>query len=114
MTPIYDVLSTWPIIGKGGDQLSPHDAKLAMAFRSKNTHYKLKDISPRHFFTVANKLGLGGEVETMIDEVLDATPKVLKDVEAMLPKGFPQHVAESMFSGLRTSADSIQVYMRVK
>ncbi len=111
MTPIYDVLSVWPIIGKGSSHLSWHDAKLAMAFRTKNTHYKLKDISLRHFFDVADKLGLGDEVGEMINDLMMATPKVLKDVEAMLPKGFPSEVVEPIFKGLEESADSIRAYV---
>jgi len=111
MTPIYDVLSVWPIIGEDSGHLSWHDAKLAMGFRSKNTHYKLKDINPRHFLTVANKLGLGGEVDTMIHDILTLTPRVLSDVEAMLPRGFPSEVAEPIFKGLEKSAYSIRVYM---
>jgi len=108
MTPMYDVLSTWPIMGEGSGRLSWHDAKLAMAFRAKHKHYKLKDISTRHFFDVANKLGLSDEVGGMIDEVVEATPKVLQDVEAMLPRDFPAAVAETIFKGLTESADSIR------
>jgi len=111
MTPIYDVLSVFPIIGEGVGHLSWHDAKLAMAFRTKNTHYKLKDISPRHFFDVADKLGLGDEVGEVINDLMMATPKVLKDVEAMLPKGFPSEVVETIFKGLEESADSIRSYV---
>lgn len=108
MTPIYDVLSTWPILGGGANQLSPHKAKLAMAFRAKNTHYKLKDIVPRHFFDVAEKLGLGDEIQSMLEEIVSDTPKVIRDVSALLPEGFPEFVSEPIFTGLQASADKIQ------
>jgi serine/threonine-protein kinase HipA len=111
MTPIYDVLSAWPIIGKGSDRLSWHDTKLAMAFRAKKKHYKLKDISPKHFFDVADKLGLGDQVVGIIDDMMMATPKVLKDVEAMLPIDFPPQVSEPILKGLKDSADSIRAYV---
>jgi len=114
MTPIYDVLSAWPIIGEGSGLLSFHDAKLAMAFRTKNVHYKLKDISPRHFFSVADKAGLGSDIAEIVDTMMMATPSVLQDVEAMLPNNFPQQVADSIFNGLKKSAKYIQEYMRVK
>ena len=55
MTPIYDVTSMRPIIGEKANHLSWHDAKQAMAFRSANAHYKLKEIYPRHFYSVAKK-----------------------------------------------------------
>jgi len=107
MTPIYDVLSARPIIGKQTNQLSWHGVKQAMAFRSKTAHYKLKDIYPRHFYSVAAKLGLGGEIDAIIEEILVATPKIVSEVNAMLSSGFPQLVADTVFAGLETSAGEI-------
>jgi len=108
MTPIYDVLSTWPIMGKKTNQLSPYDAKLAMAFKSKNVHYKLKEISPRHFYSVAEKLGLGAQVHDMLAEIVEATPEVMGKVKAMLPAAFPAEVADPIFAGLHQCADEIR------
>jgi len=108
MTPLYDVLSTWPIIGERANNLSWHDAKLAMAFRSLHAHYKLKEIYPRHFHSAAKKLGLQGEVDSMIEEILAATPTVIATVSAMVPEKFPQKIAETIFAGLKDSADKIQ------
>ena len=112
MTPLYDVLSTWPIMGNKANNLSWHKAKLAMAFRSKNFHCKLKDISPRHFYTVAGKLGLGGEIRKTIQDILEITPKVISDVTNMLPKRFPMQVADSIITGVRESAEVIQRYSK--
>jgi len=108
MTSLYDVLSTWPIIGNKANHLSWHDARLAMAFRAKNAHYKLSEIQPRHLFSAAGKLGLAGEIDSIIEEILEATPKVISSVEAMLPPEFPQRVADSIFTGLKESAEKIQ------
>jgi len=108
MTPLYDLLSAWPIMGNKANHLSWHDARLAMAFRSRNAHYKLKDIYPRHFSIVAGKLGLGGEIDSIIEEILAATPKVISNMEAILPPEFPQRVADSIFAGLKESAEKIQ------
>jgi serine/threonine-protein kinase HipA len=108
MTPLYDVLSTWPIMGNKANHLSWHDAKLAMAFRSKSAHYKLKDIYPRHFHAVANKLGLGGAVDQILEEIVAETPTVISKLGSMLPEDFPQRVADTIFSGLEESAKKIQ------
>jgi len=107
-TPLYDLLSVWPIIGNKANQISWHDARLAMAFRSKKAHYKLSEIQPRHFFSAAGKLGLAGEIASIIEEILGATPKVISSVEAMLPPKFPQQVANSIFISLKESAGKIQ------
>jgi len=111
MTPLYDLLSVWPIIGNKANNLSWHDARLAMAFRSRNAHYRLSEIQPRHFFSAAARLGLAGEVDSIIEEILAATPKVIDRVSAMLPTGFPQRVADSIFAGLKESADKIQRHL---
>jgi len=108
MTPLYDVLSAWPIMGNKANNLSWHDAKLAMAFRAKNAHYKLSEIQHRHFFSAAGKLGLVGEITSIIEEVLKTTSKAISSVEAMLPPEFPQRVAGSIFAGLKESAEKIQ------
>jgi serine/threonine-protein kinase HipA len=39
MTPLYDVLSVYPVLGRGRNQLDPRDAKLAMAVVGRNRHY---------------------------------------------------------------------------
>jgi serine/threonine-protein kinase HipA len=108
MTPLYDVLSMRPIISEKANHLSWHDVKQAMAFRSRNTHYRLRDIHPRHFYSVARKLGLGGEIDSIIEEILVATPGVISDVGAMLPSGFPALVSDTVFGGLEASVEKIQ------
>jgi len=108
MTPLYDVLSMWPIMGESANHLGWHNAKLAMAFRSRSAHYKLKDIYPRHFRVVAAKLGLAGQIDSILEEILAATPGVIRDVGAMLPTQFPQLVAETIFAGLEKSAEKMQ------
>jgi len=45
LTPLYDILSTWPVVGKGADQLDMHELKLAMALRGKRAHYKISELS---------------------------------------------------------------------
>jgi len=100
MTPIYDVLSVWPIIGEEANHLNWHEAKMAMAFRSTNAHYKLKDIYPQHFYSVAKKLGLGSEISLILEEIVKTTPAVIRDVTTLLPDGFPQQVSDAIFIGL--------------
>lgn len=103
LTPLYDVLSAWPIIGRGANQLPRQKARLAMAVRSKNAHWKLGEIMPRHWDAAARLAGLG-TAQALCDELVDGLPGVLAQVESQLPHGFPAHVADSIFSGLRSSA----------
>lgn len=48
MTPLYDVLSAWSIIGHSKNQLSFQKAKLAMAIHGKRPHYRVNEIIGRH------------------------------------------------------------------
>ncbi len=88
LTPLYDVLSVWPIIGNGESQLSPRRAKLAMALRSKNAHYHLHEIQARHWQRLAEQSGVLGAFGKMQD-LVDRVPAALDQVEAQLPEGFP-------------------------
>ena len=38
MTPLYDVMSAYPVMGDGPNQWSPRELKLAMALVGKNRH----------------------------------------------------------------------------
>jgi serine/threonine-protein kinase HipA len=100
LTPLYDVLSAWPVIGEGPNRISWHDARLAMSLRGKSKHYKLKDIQRRHFDDTARKMGLGESAEPMIEEMLAAIPRVVSDVASGIPKGFPQRVLDTILNGL--------------
>jgi serine/threonine-protein kinase HipA len=108
MTPLYDVLSAWPIIGDGPNQLSWHRAKVAMAWRSENPHYRLSEIRRRHFNRVAASLGVGKTAEDIIEELLVNTPKAIDDVRTQLPNDFPEQVAERILKGLNSAAVSLR------
>ncbi len=100
MTPLYDVLSAWPIIGPGPRQLSWHKAALAMAVRGKNAHWKLKEILPRHWDSVASAAELM-DAKTLIAELVEQTPKVIASVNAQLPQNFPAPISDRIFQGMK-------------
>lgn len=103
LTPLYDVLSAWPIIGKGKNQLAIQDAKLAMAVQSKNVHWKLREIKPRHWSSVTQLAGMG-DAGQLTAELIAKTDAVIAAVGKEIPPGFPVRVSDSIFSGLRESA----------
>ena len=99
LTPFYDVLSAWPIIGKGPNLLAWPKAKLAMAVRSKNAHWKLADIKRRHWEHLGRTSGLGDD-GTWIDQIVDTTPSVIEHVRDLIPAGFPGAVADAILTGM--------------
>jgi len=53
MTPIYDVLSAWPIVGNGPHELKYRKINSSMTVWGKTAHDKLCEIHPRHWQAVA-------------------------------------------------------------
>lgn len=100
MTPLYDVLSAWPVIGTGPNHLAWQKAKMAMAVRSKNAHYKLGEIKAGHWSHLAKTSGVEGASEAML-ALLDRVDDALAAVESRLPAGFPAQIAETIFKGVR-------------
>jgi len=108
LAPLYDVLSIYPILGQGANQMAWQRAKLAMAIRSKNTHYHLKNILRRHWGGMAARCGLNLDVEALLSKLVDRTPKVLACCGEGLPPGFPVRVADTIFTGLTLSAAKLK------
>ena len=99
LTPLYDVISAWPIIGKGPNLVSEHDAKLAMALHSKNVHYKLREISARHWRTLAGNCGVEGAWERMLTMVA-GVDMALARVQPLLPASYPTRVWDAVKNGM--------------
>jgi serine/threonine-protein kinase HipA len=106
LTPFYDVLSSWPIIGTRENQLPYQKAKLAMCVRSKNPHWKLAEIHARHWLETGKRSGVP-DMPALLGELVETTPTVLDRVAAALPKKFPAAVADRILAGIRRSAKTL-------
>jgi len=100
LTPFYDVLSAWPVIGEGPDKIALQKAKLAMAVRGKSAHYKLVDIKTRQWWQLAQKSGIENAWQSMLDTIETLEPAIAK-VNRRLPPNFPEQLAESIYAGMR-------------
>ena len=109
LTPLYDVMSAYPVMGDGPNQWSPRELKLAMALVGKNRHYEVERIQRRHFNSTAKRFGCGETAEPLIQELVDRTPAVIDEVQRALPPGFSDEVAVKVLSGLRTAARVLDV-----
>ena len=101
MTPLYDVISLWPVVGRGPNQVAWPAAKLAMAVGSRNVHYALQTIQPRHWRGLAEKAGVAGvwgAMQAMVERVEPA----IATLEGQLPQGFPKQTAGKVFEGMRS------------
>lgn len=101
-TPIYDVLSAHPVIGKKKNQIAPQKAKLAMAVRGSTNYYLIEKIQRRHWISQARQVGFeSGTAEQLIDEVTGSMQKVIDKVARLLPNDFPVDLAENIFTGMK-------------
>ncbi len=111
LTPLYDVLSAYPILGEGPGKLSPFRAKMAMAARSKNPHWIMRDIRRAHWLAVGEGYGIvtpdGRGAQFVVDDLVTRTPDVVRVVRAKLPQGFPEGLADSILGGLQAAADRL-------
>lgn len=108
LTPLYDVLSAWPVIGNGPKQLPWKKVSLAMALRAGNTHYRMADIQRRHWNEVARRNALGLDFEPVIERLIARAPAALAEVAAQLPGDFPASVSEPIFSGILSQVAALQ------
>jgi serine/threonine-protein kinase HipA len=104
LTPLYDVMSIWPVEGNGPNQWSWYKARLAMAMWSRSKHDAFRDVQRRHFNTMALRCSYGANAEPLIQRLIEQTPEVIARVSAELPERFPGKVAERIFKGLKSSA----------
>ena len=111
LTPLYDVLSAWPVIGRASGQWPQQKLKMAMAwFGEKNRYYKPLEITSRRMLLTAKRLGLG-DAQPILNELIAQTPVVIRSVQSQLTAGFPQTVAEPVLTGLESAAAQLQLQL---
>jgi serine/threonine-protein kinase HipA len=111
LTPLYDVLSTWPVVGKRANQLDIHDLKLAMAVRGSSAHYKIVEIQPRHFRELADQYPAAEAWPAMI-ELASRVEGAIRTVEKRVPKGVAEAVWAPLSQGMLRQAKSLLSYAK--
>ena len=108
LTPLYDILSAYPVLGVGKRQLAPKKATMAMAVTGKNRHYRWAEIQPRHWLSTAEDCGLAENARQEIVALAERAKIVTEVVSGALPRGFPDHVAQPIFDGLLSAAKRLK------
>ncbi|MEI7934878.1 MAG: type II toxin-antitoxin system HipA family toxin [Chlorobiaceae bacterium] len=108
LTPLYDVLSAYPVMGNGPKMLSPYKARMAMGLWGKNKHYLWRNMQRQHLVTTGISCGLSESVcVEIIDDMIGKTHDVIVRVSGQLPAGFPAQVADAIFEGVRLKAKAL-------
>jgi serine/threonine-protein kinase HipA len=103
LTPFYDVLSAWPVIGKGRNLFEYKRLKMAMCVRNKNAHWKLWEIRARHWIAVAKAAGLSAGADILL-EIAGEIPKAIESVNSQIPSNFPSELSGKIFECLQQKA----------
>lgn len=107
LTPRYDVLSAYPVIGKRAGKLQPQKVKMAMAVWGKNRHYRWYEIRREHFLKTAADCKVPN-ADKLIDDLVDQTPAAIEATKGALPSQFPGDIADSILKGLRQAAQMLR------
>ncbi|NYT64005.1 HipA domain-containing protein [Alcaligenaceae bacterium] len=101
LAPLYDVLSAWPWVGGGANQVHLRNVKMTMALRTKNAHYRMREIYRRHWLAVGERY-IGVEPTTAIlDELPGIAEGAITLVQEKIPEGFPTRIVDTIFDGIR-------------
>lgn len=105
LTPLYDVLSAWPAMGPGHNQIPRQKLKLAMSVRLKNAHSNIDRILPRHWLQLC-----AGHRHAGADAIALLAQNTLRALDGMgnaLPADFPLSVWDPIYANTRAKATSL-------
>jgi serine/threonine-protein kinase HipA len=105
LTPLYDIMSAYPVLGHGSGLIPAEKLKLAMAFRGKSRHYEWRKIGLRHLRETARRCGLEGSIDDVLARLATDIPKAIAAVSASLPNGFPEVVADPILRGFEERSE---------
>ena len=107
LTPFYDVLSMWPVIGHGSGLLDLRRATMAMGLKGKSLHRKIQEIRPYHWDEAARLAGLV-KASDLIEEIIEQAPGVLEHVDRETPVDFPRKIRDAIFEGIRSQTEKLR------
>ncbi len=110
MTPLYDVISAYPLMAQGS--LAPEKARMAMALKGKNRHYRWARMEPRHFITTADQAGFSADQAIdIIQEIAEHADPVVSDVAGRIPGDFPAATSDPIFDGILRQAARLKAFL---
>lgn len=100
LTPLYDIMSAYPVLGKGTGFIPPQKLKMAMCFTGKNRHYEWERIHPGHIRETARLSGMESIIDAILSKLVREIPHAIEATNKVLPKDFPAEVADRIYEGM--------------
>jgi serine/threonine-protein kinase HipA len=107
LTPRYDILSAYPILGHGRGKLAPEKIRMAMGVTGKSRHYRWKEIHARHWIGTAKRQGFVDMKRIML-EVIAGTPAAVDRVRELVPAGFPMRISDAIMGGFEACTEQLR------
>jgi len=105
LTPLYDILSAYPVMGRGANQLAPQKATMAMALKGSKPRFLWSSLQPRHWLATARECGIDPSAASRVmGEMAEASSSVIAAVSEEIPSDFPAAVSEPILTGLENAA----------
>lgn len=99
MTPLYNVISAWPIIDHGKSQLALEKAELAMAVHGRRARYRMSEITSHDWQAFAEDTGTP-ELWARMQSLVGSAPAACERVGTTLPRAFPERVYTTIREGV--------------
>ncbi len=99
LTPLYDVMSAAPY-----SEFSAHKIKLAMSLG--NSHYRIKEIQPQHFYQTGQKAGLReNDMDDIFSDLIPQIDNAITEARALsMQEGIPETTVEPILAGIKNRA----------
>ncbi|MDD9892163.1 MAG: type II toxin-antitoxin system HipA family toxin [Gammaproteobacteria bacterium] len=107
LTPLYDVMSVYPVMGTKAGQIALQKVKMAMAVYGQTPHYKWQEIKARHWQSTAKRCGFDGQLQGVVEEITQQAESAITQTQRLLPQDFPAEVAESIVAGFRSGLSKL-------
>ncbi len=76
---------------------------MAMALRTKNAHYRMRETYRRHWLAVGERY-IGVEpTTTILEELPGIVEGAITLVQEKIPEGFPAHIVDTIVNGIRSN-----------
>jgi serine/threonine-protein kinase HipA len=95
LTPLYDVMSTYPVVGAKAGMFDPHQLHMAMAPPgTKNRHFAHQEIHLRHWQDAVRSMGLDFDPLAMLRELAEAVERIAQETAAEMPEDIDQQTVD--------------------
>jgi serine/threonine-protein kinase HipA len=107
LTPLYDVMSVYPVMGSKAGQIAPQKVKMAMAVHGQTPHYKWQEVQARHWQSTAKRCGFDGQLQGVVEEITQQAEGAIVQTLGLLTQDFPAEVAETIVDGFRSGLSKL-------